>query len=167
MGQNWRTHSCILVNFYSIKPSIVGGNWSFSATPICPKYHHFKQSPTIIGNFNSLSKIHPQIPLILICPMLVWRFDHHRSKVLIPDLLSVLIVFAQEVPQHGLVALGIGQQVGVHVAHATDHGLESRPGDRKKPMDHGWPWHMWEFQGGFLGLNQLKRSYTSIFLQGY
>lgn len=40
MGQNWRTHSRILVNFYSIKPSIVGGNWSFSATPICPKYHH-------------------------------------------------------------------------------------------------------------------------------
>ena len=105
-----------------------------------------------------------------ICPMLVWRFDHDRSKALIPDLLSVLIVFAQEVPQHGLVALGIGQQVGVHVAHATDHGLEaeSRPGDRKKtPMDHGWPWHIWEFQGGWLGLNQLKRSYTSIFLEGY
>jgi len=46
--------------------------------------------------------------------------------MLITDFLPVLIILTQQVPQHSLVALGIGQEIRVHIAHAADHGLAGK-----------------------------------------
>mmetsp|Transcript_99777 Transcript_99777/g.310805 ORF Transcript_99777/g.310805 Transcript_99777/m.310805 type:complete len:255 (-) Transcript_99777:1043-1807(-) len=46
-----------------------------------------------------------------------------RREDLVPEPLAVLVALAQEMPQHGLVALRVREHVGVHVAHAADDGL--------------------------------------------
>mmetsp|Transcript_4751 Transcript_4751/g.12952 ORF Transcript_4751/g.12952 Transcript_4751/m.12952 type:complete len:488 (+) Transcript_4751:201-1664(+) len=48
---------------------------------------------------------------------------HRRGEDLVADLLTGLVLLAQEEPEHGLVALGVRELVGVHVTHAADDSL--------------------------------------------